>query len=47
MEQEMEINYETWSAYIPELEGVLVVEEEGEFSPPANVPITNSIPPIM
>ena len=44
----MEINYETWSAYIPELEGVPVAEEEGEFSPSANVSITDySVPPII
>ena len=48
MEWEMEINYETWSSFIPELEGVLVTEKGGEFSPPANVPIIDySVPPIM
>ena len=48
MEQEMEINSETGSASIPELEGVLVTEDGGELSPPTNVPITDySVPPIV
>ena len=44
----MDTNYETCSVSMPELEGVLVREEGGEFSPPANVLITNySVPPIV
>ena len=47
MEREMDKNSETGSVSMPQLEGVLVTEDGGELSPPANVPITDySVPPI-
>ena len=41
----MDTNSEASRGFIPKLEGVLVMEGGGEFSPPANVPITDySVP---
>ena len=39
MEGEIDTNSKEGSVSMPELEGVLVMKEAGEFSPPTNVPI--------
>ena len=44
----MDTNSKACSVSMPELEGVPFTEGGGEFSPPANVPITEfSVPPLV
>ena len=44
----MATNYEEGSGPMPELEGILVTEEGGEFSPLFNAPITRfAVPPLV
>ena len=48
MDQDMDVNSDAGSGSLVELEGVPMMEEQGEFSLPTNVPIIDySLPPIM
>ena len=47
MDQDMDVNSDAGSGSLAELEGVPMMEEQGEFDIPSNVPITNySVPSI-